>query len=234
MQYYLFWDGIALVRRIVRHFNWQHITLLGHSLGGALSFMYAASFPNEVHRLIGIDIAGPTVRNLTKIASGTGVAIDRALNYETLSPERIPCYTYKEMIDVVMDAYAGSVNRDSAKVLMRRGMSKVPSADPAADAYHFSRDLRLKVSLMGMFSLEQVLSYAEQVRAEVLNIRGRPGMQFEDEGAYTQTVDAMRKNAKRVVFAEVNGTHHLHLDTPERVAPVIAEFLASGAAAQRV
>lgn len=234
MQYFLFWDGIALVRRIVRHFNWQRVTLLGHSLGGALCFMYAASFPDDVHRLIGIDIAGPTVRSLSKTAAGTGAAIDRALNYEQLSADRTPCYRYEEMIDVVLDAYAGSVTRDSAMVLMRRGMAPAVSAaarsgtaadQPPADAYHFARDLRLKVSLLGMFSLEQVLSYAEQIRAEVLNIRGRPGMRFEDEASYAQTLEAMRTHAKRVVYREVDGTHHLHLDTPERVAPVIVAFL---------
>lgn len=228
MQYYLFWDGIALVRRIVRHFNWERITLLGHSLGGALSFMYAASFPDDVERLICIDIAGPTVRNVQKLAAATGANIDRALRYETLPAAKMPCYAYEEMIDLVVDAYAGSVNRDSAKVLMRRGMSQLAATATASsgDSFHFARDLRLKVSSLGMFTVEQVLSYAVQVRAEVLNIRGRPGMEFEDESTYARTVDAMRTGAKRLVYAEVEGTHHLHLDTPERVAPMIVKFLA--------
>lgn len=221
MQYFLFWDGIAVVRRIVRHFNWQRITLLGHSLGGALSFMYAASFPEGVERLISVDIAGPTVRNLDRMANGTGAAIDRQLHYETLPASKMPSYSYDEMIDLVVDAYAGSVDRRSAKVMMRRGMS----AGSNDSCYHFARDLRLKVSGLAMFTLEQVLVYASKIRCEVLNIRGRPGMDFEDESTYQRTVDAMREGAKRLVYVEVEGTHHLHLVTPERVAPVIVDFL---------
>lgn len=93
------------------------------------------------------------------------------------------------------------------------------------EGYHFARDLRLKVSLLAMFTKEQVLGYADQIKSEVLNIRGRPGMKFESEELYAEVVNAMRKNAKRVVYEEIEGTHHLHLDTPERIVPVITEFL---------
>lgn len=228
MHYYLFWDGISLIRRIVKHFNWEKITLLGHSLGGGLSFMYSACFPEDVHRLISIDIVGPTVRNLKKSAAATGSAIDRFLKYETLPIAKMPCYGYDEMIDLVVDAYAGSVDREGAKVLMRRGMSELPSSIDKKDGevgFHFARDLRLKVSLLGMFSLEQVLSYAELITAEVLNIRGVPGMRFDNIEVYPLVLDAIRTNAKRLVFEEVEGTHHLHLTTPQRVAPLIAKFV---------
>lgn len=202
---------------------------MGHSLGGALAFMYSASFPDEVHRLICIDISGPTVRDLKKTASGTGAAIDRALRYETLPPSKVPCYKYNEMIDIVVEAHGGSVDRLGAEALMRRGMNEIlpvggekGSVEPI---YHFSRDLRLKVSLLGMFTLEQVLSYATQITAEVLNIRGRPGMSFDDVSSYTIVLDAVRKSASRVVYEEVEGTHHLHLTSPERIVPLIRAFL---------
>lgn len=230
MQYYLFWDGIALVRRIVKHFHWEHITLLGHSLGGALSFMYAAAFPDDVVKFISIDIAGPPIRSHKKNAGATGDAIDKFLKYETLPISKTPCYKYDDMVDVVVDAYTGSIDREAAKILMRRGMgtlktNKDPANSKQDDVYHFSRDLRLKVSLLGMLSLEQVLCYASQIKSKVLNIRGVPGMKFEDESVYVQVIDTMRTNSKLVVFKEIEGTHHLHLTTPERVAPTISEFL---------
>lgn len=230
MQYFLFWDGISIIRRIVKHYNWEKVTLMGHSLGGALAFMYAASFPDEVRRFISIDIAGPPVRDLKRTASGTGAAIDRGLKYETLPSSMVPCYKYNEMIDIVVEAHGGSVDRVGAEALMQRGMREVipPGGkdEGATPIYHFSRDLRLKVSLLAMFTLEQVLSYATQITAEVLNIRGRPGMAFYDLSTYTTVLDAIRTNASRVVYEEVEGTHHLHLTTPERIVPFIKAFLA--------
>lgn len=167
MNYYIFWDGISLIRRIVRYFKWEKpVTLIGHSLGGALSFMYAASFPSGVEKLISLDMAGPTVRDHKKIAEQTGDCIDKCLTYETLPESKLPSYDYEEMIKLVLDAYKGSVDEKSVKILMERGMSK----NEKGNGYHFARDLRLKVAMIGMFSEEQVLAYAEQVKCEV-NIR---------------------------------------------------------------
>lgn len=221
MQYFLFWDGITLMRRIVKHYKWKSVTLLGHSLGGALSFMYAACFPEETAKFISIDIAGPTVRDAKKTADMTGGCIDKFLQYETLPESKMPCYGYDDMLDLVLDAYDGSVDLESVEILMKRGMARAPGKE----GYHFARDLRLKVSLLGMFSMEQVLSYAERITCEVLNIRGIPGMKFDNPEVYPLVIEAMRKSAKSLTYEEVPGTHHLHLTTPDRVAPIITHFL---------
>lgn len=196
---------------------------MGHSLGGGLSFMYAASFPDDISQFISIDINGPPVRSLKKYAAMTGGSIDKFLSYETLPPSKLPCYSYEEMIDIVKDAYDGSIDREEAKILMIRGMSPVPK-HIAKDGYNFARDLRLKVSLMGMFSLEHVLSYAEQIKCNVLNIRALPGMKVENPETYPMVLEAMQKHAN-VEYVEVEGTHHLHLTTPERIAGIISSFL---------
>lgn len=213
----------------MKHFGWQKVTLMGHSLGGALSFMYSASFPDEVAQFISIDLAGPTVRDHGKNAKMTGACIDKALSYETLPISKQPCYSYEEMIDLVVDAYAGGIDRKSAVVLMKRGMTPVQHPSNG-QGYHFSRDLRLKVSLMGMFSLEQVISYAEQIKCHVLNIRAVPGMKFENEEVYPLIIETMKKKAI-VDYKEVPGTHHLHLNTPERISEIISSFLLNPALA---
>ncbi|XP_058057500.1 probable serine hydrolase isoform X2 [Anopheles bellator] len=224
MHYFIFWDGITLIRRIVKYYGWENITLLGHSLGGALSFMYAASFPNEVNRFISLDIAGPTVRDHIKLAASTGDSIDKFLHYETLPESKMPCYGYEEMIDLVLAAYEGSVDHDSVEVLMRRGMALAPP-HMHKNGYHFARDLRLKVALLGMLSLEQVLAYAECIKCKVLNIRGKPGMNFGNPEVYEKVMEVLHRSASKVVYYEISGTHHLHLVTPERISNEVSQFL---------
>lgn len=224
MQYFIFWDGICLIRRIVRRYGWENVTLLGHSMGGALTFMYAASFPDDVEKLINIDIAGPTVRDTERIAANTGKALDKFLDYENLPLKKLPCYDYEDMIKLVLDAYDGSVDEASVKVLMRRGMLPAPP-ETEKEGFNFARDLRLKVSALGMFTMEQVLAYAKQIRCKVLNIRAEPGMDFQNPHFYAEVIETLRKNAKLVIFEKVPGTHHLHLVTPERVAPIISNFI---------
>lgn len=75
---------------------------------------------------------------------------NRFLKYETLTPADVPCYTYNVMIDIVVDAYKGSITRDKCEILMRRGMSPTKKAP---DTYHFARDPRLKVCTRSCFHL---------------------------------------------------------------------------------
>lgn len=223
VHYHVFWDFFPVIRRIVKHFGWKKIKLMGHSLGGAVCFMYAASFPDDVAQFISIDIYGPTIRNVKNNAAITGNCVDKALEYETLPESKLPCYSYDEMVLLAMDAYNGSIDRKSAEILMIRGMNEAPK-NHSKGGYFFSRDLRLKVSVLGLFTIEQVLTFAELIKCHVLNIRAIPGLKHEREEVYPMVLDAIRKNAT-VEYHEVPGTHHLHLTSPERIASIISAFL---------
>jgi len=113
-------------------------------LGGAIGFLYAASYPDEIDFLISLDIASPSVKNITKLASLTGDYIDKFLKYDLLTMDSIPCYEYDQMLKVVESAYEGSITREAAEILMKRGMQ--PSHEK--DKYYFSRDPKLKVKLI--------------------------------------------------------------------------------------
>ncbi|KAL4705927.1 hypothetical protein ACJJTC_017509 [Scirpophaga incertulas] len=223
MLYYIFWDGIILLRRIVKHFGWSKISLMGHSLGGALSFMYAASFPEDVDRIICIDIASPAVRDPKTTCKQTGWSIDKVLEYEELPEDKIPCYEYEAMIDIVFDAYKGSISRENCKILMKRGMSPTP-AHMKKQGYHFKRDPRLKAAGLAMMSIDTALEYASKLKCKVLNIRAIPGQKWERLDYYLDVIEKMKETTE-VRYIEVEGTHHVQLDSPETIAPLIEEFL---------
>lgn len=101
--------------------------------------------------IISLDIASPSVRDVSKIAAVTGEYIDKFLKYEVLTLDNTPCHEYKEMIDIVERAYDGSITRESAEILMKRGMQ--PAFEKGK--YYFSRDARLKVKKL--FFLHNIL-----------------------------------------------------------------------------
>ncbi|XP_034194767.1 putative serine hydrolase isoform X2 [Osmia lignaria lignaria] len=219
--YYVYWDGIILLRRIVKYFSWNKVKLLGHSLGGAISFLYAASYPDEVEFMISLDIASPSVKDITKTPTITGDIIDKFLKYELLQSDNIPSYTYEEVLDILEQAYSGSITKESAMILMKRGMqhSSVP------ERYFFSRDPRLKVSTLGTLSLDLVLAYAARIKCAYLNIRAVPGMKFDIPESYDQVLNQIKIGAERFEYHKVEGTHHVHLNNPERIAPIINNFI---------
>lgn len=110
-------------------------------MGGAISFLYAASYPDEVDFIISLDIVSPSVKDVAETAANTGNCIDKFLKYELLTLESVPSYEYNEMIDIVHKAYDGSITRESAKILMKRGMR--PAYEKGK--YYFCRDPKLKV-----------------------------------------------------------------------------------------
>ncbi|CAK9812560.1 Probable serine hydrolase [Anthophora quadrimaculata] len=221
--YYVYWDGIILLRRIVKYFKWNKVKLLGHSLGGGISFLYAASYPDEVDFMISLDIASPSVKDVTKCPAVIGDAIDKFLKYESMPPDSIPSYTYEEVLDIVEDAYKGSITKEGAMTLMKRGLR--PSPEP--ERYYFARDPRLKVSLLGVISLDLVLAYATRIKCRYLNIRAVPGMKFEIPESYDKVLELIKTGAEKFEYHEVEGTHHVHLNNPERVAPIINNFIST-------
>ncbi|XP_063973881.1 probable serine hydrolase isoform X2 [Diachasmimorpha longicaudata] len=221
--YYVFWDGVILLRKIVKHYKWDKIKIMGHSLGGAIGFLYAATYPDEVDLLICLDIASTTVRDIGQCVSSTGAFIDKYLKYEKLDPENMPCYDYDEMLDTVMDAYRGSITKEGAKVLMKRGTQ--PASLPGK--HYFTRDPRLKVSMLGAFSMDMTNAYAEKITCAYLNIRAKSGLKWDYPNHYQEILNIIKKSASRFEYHEVEGSHHVHLNNPEVVAPIILNFLKS-------
>jgi pimeloyl-ACP methyl ester carboxylesterase len=78
---------------------------MGHSLGGAISLMYAGAFPDSVDKLVSIDIAGPVTKPEKRIVADTAHICDKFLDYENLNEKQIPAYMREEVTDLVMDAY---------------------------------------------------------------------------------------------------------------------------------
>ena len=45
---YHFIEGISYIKRVADHFGLQKFNLMGHSMGGAMCSVFAATFPNQV------------------------------------------------------------------------------------------------------------------------------------------------------------------------------------------
>lgn len=76
MTYYIFMDGLIILRKIVKHFNWRKISIMGHSLGAAIGFLYASSYPDDTEMLISIDTVSPVIINEAEV-NNLGSFIDK-------------------------------------------------------------------------------------------------------------------------------------------------------------
>lgn len=76
-----------------------------------------------------------------------------------------------------------------------------------------------------MLSMDLILEYAAQIKCAYLNIRATKGYISDEPDNYQATLDVIKKSARRFEYHEVEGNHFVHLNNPERVAPIIIKFL---------
>ncbi len=57
--YYHFADYLLDLDRLIGHLNVAEIDLVGHSMGGTISFLYAGTYPEKVRRLVLVEGIGP-------------------------------------------------------------------------------------------------------------------------------------------------------------------------------
>ncbi|XP_023020965.1 probable serine hydrolase [Leptinotarsa decemlineata] len=221
--YYIFWDGVHHLRRIVKHFKWSQITIIGHSLGGCIGFLYSATFQDDVKKFISLDAAGPCGRLPTEqLLDDFGTSIDKILSYENTVD--LPCYSREQLLDIVVATYEGSIDRAGCEILLKRGIKKVPRKD----GYILSRDLKLKDSSQEFMGINQVLDFASRITCEVMNIKANRSMVLHYTEYYSMILDATEKNAKKLERHMIPGTgHHFHLMDADKVAPLIIQFLTS-------
>lgn len=58
-----------------------------------------------------------------------------------------------------------------------------------------------------------------------MNVRAVPGMIFDNEELYPQVLDKIKTVACRFVYHEINGSHHVHLNEPEKIGPFVFDFI---------
>lgn len=125
---------------------------MGHSLGGAICFLYAAVFPDDVDHYISFDMATIRLLETEKITESSSDCIDKLLKLEDPIFKNQIAYSYEDMIALVHDAYKGALARDECEIVMKRG-SKLSEN---GEGYVFRRDPRLKVAALGTFAAEHV------------------------------------------------------------------------------
>lgn len=220
---YHFLDAVCVLRYIIKdHFKWtQPVDLLGHSFGSALSFVYAAIYPDQVSKYISIDCARHQTAELPNtVIKALKTTMEKTLEFEQkLVP---PEYSYEELLDALWKGRHYQLSKESCEILLTRGMAKLENGK-----VYFSRDIRVKLNACGRLTLDELLELATKIKCDVLSIQAEDGVVRNDikGDTYRKTVEVMIKNSSKSRHVILQGKHHLHLDNPEPVADLINKFL---------
>lgn len=214
------------MKRIMDHMNWNKVTLLGHSQGGHYSLLFAAVYPELVDRVICIDLFKPITYMADSWADRVAKVIDMHMKYEGKYIEdpsvdtTIPTYSEPDAVKKMMEAHANSLTEETAKILMKRGTRK------AKWGLTFTRDIRLKLPPIDPSPTEpQMLKFMQRIKSDLLIIRAKQGPYHVPERVREQYYEIYRHRCPLFRDVLIDGTHHVHMNEPEKVANIINQYL---------
>lgn len=234
-------DNFVMVRAVLEHLGWGRAVLLGHSMGGGLATWYAAMFPEQVERLVVLDLLCFSPLALPKHVPAARHAVLQTLDTVRRMERPVqPRYSRQEAVTRALAAsnslanqhlapaeHTEQITRSSVETLLRRGLVPLEDTEAAGGcSYTWSADYRLRVPSGLNMTEDMAAEFASQVQCPHLVVKAAQGPRYMSAEVYTRLREVFRKYNQNFVYRELAGGHHLHLNTPEAVAPVINKFLA--------
>jgi pimeloyl-ACP methyl ester carboxylesterase len=221
---YRFTDMLGCLHRVVSQLGWQRFHYLGHSLGGLLGLYFVASYPDLVEKLIIIDVITFFLyprRYHSHLLRAYG---EKLLELErTYQPGTIlSSHTLEQALHKLAESRGSKMKEAAIKALASRSLRAVEGHD---NLYRFVRDKRLKFFVFPVVSIEEAVQVMSQVKCQLLIVTGNESVRPKKGSVNAAVLNAIAKHCSYFKHHVVNGDHDVHLNFPERVAPIVTRFL---------
>jgi pimeloyl-ACP methyl ester carboxylesterase len=206
-----FIDWVPEVAAAADALGWDRFSLLGHSMGAGISSLTPAVYPDRIRRVVLVEGAGPLAAEAEKAPQQLIAALEDEEKARTAEHRVFPDLETA----VAARKRDTDLTSDAARHLVRRGTEHVEGG------LRFTHDPRLKTRSRLRMTENQVRAFLAAIACPVLAIKASLGWPFPED-----VVEARMAVIADLERAEVEGGHHVHLSHAERVAPLIAGFLA--------
>lgn len=213
--YYHFPDYILDLDCVIRAAGVTRCKLIGHSMGGTISFEYAGTFPHRVSKLVLIEGVGPVGMNFPD-------APPRMANWITEVHERGRNH-FRDYSSI--EAGASQLRQTNPRLaegfaldLARAGMKRNPNGK-----WRWKFDPLHRTAAPQPFYTAQALEFFRRIECPVLIVDGKESRQTRRNDK-SQRYDAIA-NQRRIVIEDAG--HMVHQDNPNRLAQVLTDFLNS-------
>lgn len=206
-------DWLSDVADIADALGWQRFVLMGHSMGAGIATLFAGALPERLLGLVLLEGLGP----LSAADDDAPELLANALRERARLAARRPApHASRESAADALRRVAGHRHPLSSELLVERGTQTGPGG------VRWRHDPRLRVEPPTRLNEEQVGAFLRRIRCPAMLVWARGGYPFDRE--------QMERRASLVtglVVHELEGGHHVHLDAPELVAPLVSRLLAT-------
>ena len=211
--YYHFPDYLLDLESLVECLDVPRVSLMGHSMGGTISFLYTGTFPEKVRKLILVEGIGP----LPMAFCDAPPRMERWLSEVKALPRR------KTAEYVTLESAAQQLRRKNPRLkpelaldLARSGMKRTEDGK-----WVWKFDPLHRTTAPQPFYSGQALEFFRRISCPALLVHGKESRQTP-RSDLQQRLQALARRST----AEVGGAGHMvHHDNPEGLAEIVIEFL---------
>lgn len=157
-----------IIHYIFKKFRWSKISLMAHSMGSLISFMYASTFPEHIDLVIALDTLKPhtiTSYNLENFLSCADVFINSDMRRQLLPVQN---YTREEITEKMLSPSYSSVNKETISYLLKRG---IKPSETYPDKFIFNLDSRIKLFTFSLMGQDIYMNMANNIRCPYLFLK---------------------------------------------------------------
>ncbi|WMS87769.1 alpha/beta fold hydrolase [Pleionea litopenaei] len=208
---YHFLDLVYVIQDAIKHFNWDKVIIVGHSMGGAAATLFS-SLSDQVEKLILIEALGP----LTVSPNQTLELMQRSIKQRSSQQNK-----QRRIFDSIEQAViARAEHSELAPELVRPMVER--GIEAVEQGVRWSSDPRLRISSINRLTETQLEPLMSQILQPVLLIEAKQGLFSQNA-----LIQARKSHFKQLEIVELDGGHHVHLEHPQRVASAMIQFLST-------
>lgn len=211
--HYYFIDWVYDIAALIRQQGWQDIRLLGHSMGGYVAQVLAAVYPEPIRAVALIEAFGLLFGEAEKTRAQLREGLDSRFKQ---ARRRLPVYPDLDHLTAAR-ARAGEFSDDLARLLLERNLK------PVAGGYGWRTDPAVRSASPFRFTQEQVRNLLQGFRLPLHIVLGSSG--HKD---LHKAIQLWGSEVPDHQVTQVEGGHHVHMQSPAEVAQVIRDHLHNG------
>jgi len=217
--HYHFIDWVYDLLQLFELNEWQHVDIIGHSMGGIVASAFAAAFPEKVKSLTLIDtigfISAKAEKSTQQLRDGMLSRYKSSSQSRSQKLSRKPKKFYPNVELATKTRVAVSdLNFEQAKLLVERGLLQEEGG------YRWRSDARLKNTSPNRLTLKQAEQFIRDIKCPVQLIYGSDGIEMVSTG-----LKHFAPLFENFSSHELTGGHHVHMEQPEKTAELIKAFL---------
>ncbi|XP_038221543.1 serine hydrolase-like protein isoform X2 [Zerene cesonia] len=222
---YSYFDLVPAIEKVVKHFKWEKLMYVAHSLGTVVGAYFDLAYPGRFTRVVHLDpiplyftITPQQFEGWYKEFFGDHYDDAKYAKY-VLGKETAPKYKLDDIKIKLKEAHH-ITNEETLEHILDRYI------EPAGDGlYRFTYDQSMKNTTLTPFSPSNLQGLLTYTKVPIFAVFAK---NVVDRGVYSKVPFALDSNSwpnGNYKFKIVDGYHDVHMTNPEYMADDISKFL---------